>query len=309
MAGENQSSAGTARELREALGREMRAARKQADMTIRGFLDHAALKYSVGHISSVEHGRDRPRLELVVAYDDSFSPDTDKGRLVGLWRAMQAREEAEERARDAAEAQERGLPLAPCDPAPTGPEQARPADRVLAFVGAGIVLLAAACFVFFVLLAMPSREEFAREANEICVRAEQPLRAVQTGLTRVGVLLAQGDQEAGNELRRQIAAVRRLIAGPVKQLDDLDQPSGKAGERAGDFVEGTKRAAIEGLNILVDMAENIAAGDGPRALQQLRDRSGFDGPALGRDILAGQIGASDCARVQLRRAWGRASAP
>lgn len=307
----DEESSATADALWRTLAQQLRAARTLSGLTIERFIESGAINYSVSHISNLERGVGRPSRELVAVYDRLFSLEPDKTRLVRLWDDADATKQAEKQAQHAKQARSKGLDPTPSSTAapavPRQPPRAASGRRrgwTLGIAGA-VILLAIATVVVIVLATRPSVEEFARRADKICGAQEQPLRALQAGLSRVGALLAKGDPRAGRELASQIAAVGAIKNEAVKRLKALDRPSGGAGETARDFVKGTEDAAFQGLNILTEMAESIAAGENQQALQHLTERSDFDATALRRDGLARELGAKVCARVGLRRPWGR----
>ncbi len=317
------------------LAAELKAAREQSGLTIAGWLDSRGLKYSVSHISNIENGRGKPRLELVDAYDDAFCGG-DK-RLVRLWEAARSTEKAEKRAQRAAIAQEKGLhplplrdtatvppPVPTSEPLPLGQETggtdamsvSRPQEKarkaplkshptVFALVMAAAV---AAAITFYLIVAPtnPSLEAFAQAADEICGSADRPLEDTEAQLRQAGNLLERRDPRVKRVLERQVINVEELTQDQIRRFKALDLPSGRAGEAARDFVKSTESAAYSGLAVLREMDEKVVAGEFQGALQQLRNnRNDFDREAVYRDGLARQIGARHCARVRLGRPWGR----
>lgn len=333
----------SAEQLRAKLAAEMKAARECSGWGLREWLRRRGVGYSPGHISNLEHGHGRVRRELVVAYDEAFSPAEDKKRLQRLWEELTTAEEVEKREERAAQARAKGLrpgPAAEPSPAarePNGPPQEaaevqgeaettktedheakgqadagesagrrRRRGLVLAGVLAVVVMLVVVTLIAVALSSgKPSQEQFAQKADEICLDTEQPLKAMEGELGRLGRLLEQRDPRAGKVLDRQIGVLEALIRDRMQRFRDLDLPSGEAGQRAKDFVNGTEKAAYAGLAVLKQIGEKVMEGETKAALQQLRNRGDFDQEAIRRDDLADVAGAKECSRIRLGGRWGR----
>jgi len=106
---EQQVVSATSNVLWADLAIELKAARELSGLTIKAWLSAAGLTYSEGHISNIEHGRSKPRRELVTAYESSLRPHERDLRLTRLWDQAQATEDAERQAERAAAARQKGL--------------------------------------------------------------------------------------------------------------------------------------------------------------------------------------------------------
>jgi hypothetical protein len=128
----------------------------------------------------------------------------------------------------------------------------------------------------------PSEEAYAERANEICREAERSLENVAEG--------AESPEDI-------IPAIDRLIAtsrDAVDELDELERPTGDAGERAEEFVDST-RAEIEdvGIPALEELRAAVESRDqreARRAAQRLRELDSSASDEAARDV-----GANACA--------------
>jgi len=123
----------SAKQLWERLTAEMKAARERSGWQLQPWARERGLNYARSHLSNLEHGRGRPPRELVQAYDEDFSPRTDKTHLQRLRDVAEEAEQREQRERRAEKIRKRGIAVPPTpdlDPiaAPGAPEQEERAD-------------------------------------------------------------------------------------------------------------------------------------------------------------------------------------
>jgi hypothetical protein len=128
-----------------------------------------------------------------------------------------------------------------------------------------------------------SKEDFAKEANEIC-------RDIEERFQQIGRQAPDTPAEA----QRQIVRVEGAARDAISRLKDVDRPGGDAGETAEDLVNTLERQVNEELiPAMQDMREAIRDRD-RRALQAaLRRLRSVDESRTNE--LAREIGADDCA--------------
>jgi hypothetical protein len=128
----------------------------------------------------------------------------------------------------------------------------------------------------------PSRAEFAERANEICRQADRSLEDVGEN--------AETPQDIVDAVDRVIAETRDA----VDQLADLERPEGRAGERADEFVEATRREIEEeGIPALEELREALENEDQQAVEQAAARLQEIDAGDSNRAARA--LGADECA--------------
>jgi soluble cytochrome b562 len=129
----------------------------------------------------------------------------------------------------------------------------------------------------------PSKQEFAKNADQICRNAEKALEQIGEGASSPEDLSAA----LGKALDRSRAA--------ANELADLERPEGADGETATKFVEGFKQEfeeklapAIEDLRDAVEQKDQQAVQDAASKLQSLENtESDKYGREIGADACVG----------------------
>jgi hypothetical protein len=149
-------------------------------------------------------------------------------------------------------------------------------------LAAGLALLSAALIALAGCGGGTSKEDFAKEADEICKDVEEKIEKIGQGGTR-------SVEQAG----KQLDEVKKESQDGVKRLSDLDKPSGDDGEKAEEFVDTLDKElndqaipALEELAAAVRKRDRKAAGEAVKKLQSLQNTRS--------DELARDIGAREC---------------
>ena len=127
-----------------------------------------------------------------------------------------------------------------------------------------------------------SKEDFAKEADQICKDVEKNIQQIGQGGTRT-------PQQAGS----QIDKVEKESQDGVKRLRDLERPSGDDGETAKKFVDSLDKElnqqAIPALEELEKAVRDKDRGAATQALQKLQALENTES-----DRYARELGADDC---------------
>ena len=128
-----------------------------------------------------------------------------------------------------------------------------------------------------------SKEDFAKDADEICKDVEKKIQKIGGGGT-------SSAQQAG----QQIDQVKKESRDGVDRLRDLDKPSGDDGETADKFIDTLDRElngqaipALEELQAAVQAKDRKKAASALQKLQSLENSQS--------DKYARELGAKDCA--------------
>jgi hypothetical protein len=127
----------------------------------------------------------------------------------------------------------------------------------------------------------PSREEFAKDAERICTRAQNELRDLGR------------EASSPDELAGVVDGVIDRLRQSVDELGDLEPPDGEAGEAAERFVDAVERDIQDtGIPALREFRDAVEEGDRPAAEAALRKLQEID--ETDTNALAREIGAPAC---------------
>jgi transcriptional regulator with XRE-family HTH domain len=298
------------KELKVALGAEMKAARRSAGWTIEAWLAARDLAYSVSHVSNIENGRNKPPRELVLAYDAEFG-EQHRVPLLPIYDELLSSEQAEKRAALSASARSRGLATEATSPGrPSagkgsgGPRRwssAPSPGRIGLVVGAALLI---AAIVLLLGDHRPSLSQFASRADAICAVAVRPLDEIERGVNLVMAEVSRHPDAASVRLHRLIVLADGLQDRVIPRLRALEVPGGDDGDVARAFVHLTDRVATDGIILLSQTSEVLDAGRVPDPLSDQRRRARYDQEARAHDLDSKRIGATVCAKAKLARPWG-----
>ena len=129
----------------------------------------------------------------------------------------------------------------------------------------------------------PSKAEFAKEANAACADLEKALNR-----------LGESNPKSAEELVTTVENLQKEVDGGIKRLQDIEQPSGQAGEDAKAFVDGLS-TQVEGeiLPAFGDIKKAAQEEDQQLLGQAVQKLQGVDSEKT--DELAKKAGANECA--------------
>jgi len=127
----------------------------------------------------------------------------------------------------------------------------------------------------------PSKDEFAKQAEEICAKQSSQLE---------GLSSASSPDEIASRLDKAIDSTRESI----DELGDLDRPEGEAGKKAEQFVNAVEtEIGDKGLPVLEELRDAIKSKDQQAFQKAYQQLTALD--TSNSNKLATEIGAESCA--------------
>ena len=147
-----------------------------------------------------------------------------------------------------------------------------------------LTVLAVLCAAVVAGCGGPSKEEYASEANKICAQIQKDLQQVSQG----------GQTNDPKEINQRTDQAVQAFSTGVNKINDLDTPSGEAGEQAEQFSAAFEKFLKEDYQPGVEKLQKAVSS---------RDREQIRAAALElrsintQDVnrLAGELGVTECA--------------
>jgi hypothetical protein len=129
----------------------------------------------------------------------------------------------------------------------------------------------------------PTREEFAKQADQVCADLEKQTRS-----------FSQTSPDSIDEIAQFTQKARSTAQDAIKRIGDLETPSGDAGEKAKEWQDAVTKSAEEDLIPALDEMEKAAkANDAQGVVRAAEELQKIDSSNV--DKLAKEIGANGCA--------------
>lgn len=153
-----------------------------------------------------------------------------------------------------------------------------PRSRTAAVL-AGLTLVAAACGGGD----EPSKADFAKEANAVCADLEKSLDG-----------LSQSNPNSADELASTVDKLQKEVDDGINRLQEVEQPSGDAGDDAKAFVDALSKQVDEEIQPAFDDMKKAAQEEDQKLLgDALKQLQGVDSEKTNE--LARKAGADGCA--------------